>query len=345
MNILNTGVNPAGSCYVSSRNKGTDKLFVTNNNNYGITGEDSVSVFYIDDSGAYRSKVLNHSSFNQPYTATYDRFRNIVYISNSNSPSKPGEYGTITMVDATSLKIIGTIGDKTPENGGLDGPSGFAIYEDLAFVPNYGAPLGKKSGNGNSISVINLNTCKIIDTIVVDQAPACLTIDSEYLYVACYVDGNPGTGTLLKISLRNYSRRKRISGLSGPFNIVPFDGGLAVSNFGSNNFAPFGRTVSLIDTCEFRIIKNIDVGIQPSGLAVSKDKSILYVTCYNALYTGPNYTGLTAGMGSLATIDCKGCVIDTKFAGMAPGNVTIDRYGEYAYVSNYIGNCVTIIKL
>lgn len=67
-----------------------------------------------------------------------------------------------------------------------------------AYVINYGSPAGVGSGNGTTVSVVNLQTDSITGSpIIVDQAPAAIAIspDGKFVYTVNYVDGNPGTGT------------------------------------------------------------------------------------------------------------------------------------------------------
>lgn len=340
--ILNTGVNAAGSDIADNR-----YLFVANNNSYGIPNCDSVSVFDLKHNKIVT--VINDKSFNQPYTVTVDSYRDIAYITNSNTPLSKGDFGTITKIDTKRMKVIGTIGNKLPEKGGMDGPSSFVIYDDKAYVCNYGGPAGLTSGFGKTVSVVDLNSEEIIDTVEVDQAPAAAAISTcgNYLYVVCYVDGNPGTGTLNIVSLRHNKVVKKVGGLFGPFAVVSVRNYVAVTNFGSNNFAPFGTTVAIINPEQGGIIKEVNIGIQPSGLALTPNGRYLVATCYNSLYKDPvKFTGLTAGMGSLVYIDTKEWkqYLPATFVGLAPGNVTISKNGKYTYVSNYIGNNVTIVE-
>lgn len=345
MEMLSAGVNPAGSAITSDGRY----LYVANNNNYGIPGADNVTILDLSKGSVF--KTVNDVSFNEPYTVTIDKKRKTAYVTNSNTPVKSNEYGTVTKINIDNGKVSGVIGNKTVSDGGFDGPSSFTIHKNYAYVCNYGGPGGLKSGFGKTVSVVNLDTDEIIGTINVDQAPATSTVSpcGKYLYVACYVDGNPGTGTLQIFSTRSHRLIHRVNGLFGPFNIIALKRVVFVSNFGSNNFAPFGNTISVIDPKEGKIIKEVNVGIQPSGLAVTPDGNHLVVTCYNTLYSDPvNYNGLTAGMGSLVVLDTNNFKQKprfVKYAGMAPGNVTLSPNGKFAYVSNYIGNMVTIVCL
>ena len=81
---------------------------------------------------------------------------------------------------------------------------------------------------------------EIIETIEVDLAPASLVLShcQRLLYVICYVDGLPGTGTLNVIETKTNTIIAKVQGLFGPFGIALSKcGSLAyVTNFGSNNF-------------------------------------------------------------------------------------------------------------
>lgn len=135
---------------------------------------------------------------------------------------------------------------------GLDGPSGMVIKNDnlIAYVNNYGGPSGLGSGNGKTISVLNLLDKKIINTIQVDLAPAGLELskNNKKLYCYNYVDGNPGTGTINIIDTNTNLITNTINGFSGPFDfkISPTNNFAYVTNFGSNNFTPIGTTVSVV---------------------------------------------------------------------------------------------------
>jgi len=344
-----TGVTPAGSA-VTPNGK---FLYVANNNNYDIPDNYSVSVFNI------RTKMLvatiKDESFNQPYTITINKSGKIAYVTNSNTPLKKNFPGTITKINIRKNKVIGVIGDLTPSEGGLDGPSGMVIMDNLAYVNNYGGPGGVSSGNGSTVSVINLNTDKIIDTINVGLAPAAIDIspNGKYLYVANYVDGNNGTGTISVIKTKNNKLKSLIKGLSGPFaiSVTPNGKRLYVTNFGSNNFRPTGNTVSIIDTSCNSIIKTITVGIQPSGLAITPDGLYALVSNYNTLYAEfipPfTYNNLTPGQGTVNIIDvkCEELTSSVITVGQSPSNISISPDGKYAFVSNFIGNTVSVISI
>lgn len=143
----------------------------------------------------------------------------------------------------------------------------------IFYVNNYGASSGVGSGNGTTVSVVDLIHDKIVGPpITVGLAPASLAItpDRRYVYVANYVDGEPNTGTITKVRTRDNTVVATIGsfkeGFSGMFYIVIHPNGRKayVTNFGSNNFEPFGTTVSVVDLFTQTIEANVKLGIQPS---------------------------------------------------------------------------------
>ncbi len=333
----NVGVTPAGMA-VTPDNR---FVYVANNNNYGLADRDSVTV--IDAQTNLPVTTINDASFAQPYTISINPAGTRAYVTNSNACS-------ITIIDIATNTVTGTIA-----GGTLDGPSGMAITPDgsTGYVNNYGAPCGVGSGNGTTVSVINLNTNMITATLTVDQAPAALAItpDGAFVYVINYVDGNPGTGTINIIRTSdNTVLGTVITGFSGPFGIaITPDGNTAyVTNFGSNNFCPFGTTVSAVDLNSNTVVATIPIGIQPSGIAITPDGRYAYASSYNTLYMDPmNFTGLTAGKGTVSIIDIATNTLlpRTIEVGQSPANIAISSDGHFAYVSNFTSNVVNVIAL
>lgn len=332
---MNAGVNPAGLAILPNDHR----AYIANNNNYDIAGQDSVTVLNLKHNKFVTT--IQDPSFNEPYTVTINHKGTKAYVTNSNST-------TITIIDTSSNEVIGTI-------GGFDGPSGMVIIskKKIAYVNNYGGPEGVGSGNGTTVSVVDLASNSIIATITVGQAPAALALshDHRHVYVINYVDGNPGTGTMSIIDTRSNAVTSTVTGFSGPFGIAitPDDKYAYVTNFGSNNFAPFGTTVSIVRLdCRPHITHTIDLGsIQPAGIAIAPDGEHAYVTNYNTLYAGSNFTDLTAGQGtvSIINIDKKEVVSPTIAVDQSPANIAISHDGKFAYVTNYTSNTVDVIKL
>lgn len=330
---INVGVNPSGIAITP------DDLFayVANNNNYMIRDADSVSVINLTNNTL--ETIIYDVSFNQPYTVTINAAGTTAYVTNSNST-------TVSIIDLTHNTVSGLIGL-------FDGPSGLVIASDgiHAYVNNYGGPDGVGSGNGKTVSYVNLNSTVIEKTITVGVAPAALAItpDGAFVYVANYVSGEPGTGTISVIQTSTNTVVDTILGFSGPFAIaITPDGQYAyVTNFGSNNFAPVGNTVSVVDLTSNTIIATIPLGTQPAGIAITPDGSLAYVSNYNTLYAGPDYNGLTAGPGTVNIIDTQtnAVISPTIPVGLSPDAIAISHDGAYAYVTNYTSNTVNVIPI
>jgi YVTN family beta-propeller protein len=275
--------------------------------------------------------TIYHSSFNQPFTATIDKKRNLVYITNSNST-------TVSIIDAATRQVVGII-------DGFDGPSGLVIGHDgnFAYVNNYGAPGGVGSGNGTTISVVDLNTLSISETITVDLAPIAMAIGKcgDLLYSISYVDGLPGTGTMQVIDLETNLVSATVTGFSGPFGIDVSKKNAYITNFGSNNFAPYGTSVSVVNLVSLTISHTVEnVGIQPSGVVVYKSR--VYVTNYNSLYDGAT---LITGQGTVSVIDADSNKLlpITYEVDQAPANITAAN--NRLYVSNWTSNTVSVIPI
>lgn len=319
-----------------------DSLFayVANNNNAGLPNGDSVSVLNLTHNTL--QQTIHDSSLNEPYTITINAAGTKAYVTNSGS-------STVTIIDIASNAAIGTI-------SGFDGPSGFVITPDgnHAYVNNYGSAGGVGSGNGTTVSVVDLNTNAIVGSpLTVGRAPAALAItpDGAYVYVVSYIDGNLGTGTISVIKTSDNSvQLNAILGFSGPFAIAITPNGkyAYVTNFGSNNFSPVGTTVSVVSISSNTIVNTITLGIQPAGIAITPDGSYAYISNYSTVYNGMSFTDLTSSQG---TVDILSLPTNTVISpiigglGFAPDAIAISPNGQFAYVTNYSSNTVSVIAL
>lgn len=312
--------------------------YVANNNNDGIVNGDSVTVLDLLDNTVLTT--INDVSFDQPYTITINAAGTKAYVTNSAG-------STITIIDIATNTVTGTI-------TGFDGPSGMVIMPDgnTAYVNNYGSAGGVGSGNATTVRVVNLNTNSITGSaITVGLAPAALAISpgGAYVYSANYVDGNPTTGTVSVIQTSNNTVIRTITGFSGPFNIVITPNGKQayVTNFGSNNFFPYGTTVTVINLDTNRISATIPLGIQPAGVAITPNGQFAYVSNYNTLYLGAGFTDLTAGPGTVNIINTSTYEVlqRTLLVGGSPAAIAISSDGGCAYVTNYSDNTVSVINI
>ena len=349
ISTINVGITPAG---ISILPNGT-KAYVANNNNYGAIYEggtscNSVSVISLADPlFPVVTKTITDSSFNQPYTVTISLDGTKAYVTNSNG-------STITIINTSTDTVTGTI-------TGFDGPSGMVITPSgtTGYVNNYGGPIAG-SGNGTTVSVVNLNSNIITSTIPVGRAPAAIAIipttagnSGKYVYTANYITGlTDGTISVITTS-NNTSIVDAMGGLSGPFSIAITPNGLTalVTNFGSNNFSPFGTTLSVISLASPTaptITDTITLGIQPSGLAITPSGEWAYASNYNTQYMdNVHFTGLTAGTGSVNAINLSTLEVSPVniVVGQSPANIAITPDGNIALVSNFTSNTINVIAL
>lgn len=365
--VTTTGVNPTGIAITPDGKK----AYVANNANYGdytiITPpQDINTVTVLDLVTMLPIKTLTNPTpllyFNGAYIIAMNPAGTKAYVTNSGGT-------TVTVIDVTTDTVVAII-------TGFDGPSGIVITSDgkTGYVNNYGSGNPQQSGNGTTVRVVDLvNNVIIGSPITTGQAPAALAItpDNTFVYSANYVDGNPNTATLSKIQTSNNAVTTigpfSPNGFSGPFSIkITSDGTKAiVTNFGSNNFVPFGSTVSIVDLISATITATIPAGIQPAGLDITPDGKYAYFTNYNTLYayvsnqlpnpqtvpptTLPNFqfNNLTAGQGTVNIIDLatNTLVGPTIAVGQSPGNITISPDGSFALVAGYTSNTITVISV
>lgn len=311
--------------------------YVANNNNYGITDGDTVSV--IDLKHNLVKQTIFDASFDQPFRIAINPAGTKAYVANSNST-------TLSIIDTATNTVTGVI-------GGFDGPSGMVISPDgtTGYVNNYGGPEGVGSGNGNTVTVVDLVNNVATLMIIVGKAPAALAMspDGEFVYVIDYVDGNPGTGLMQVIQTSNNMVIATVTGFSGPFGIAitPCGKYAYITDFGSNNFDPIGTTVSVVKLSDNMIVDTIDLGIQPAGIAITPNGKYAYVTNFNGLYAGSNFTNLTFGEGTVNIIDLKKneVITPTIVVGQGPSYVAMSPCGKFAYVTNFTSNTVNVIAL
>lgn len=330
---INAGVNPGGMAITPD----SRIAYVANVNSYEVTNEHTVSIINLKTNAV--EATIRDPSFNEVYTITLNAKATKAFATNSNS-------STVSIIDTKTNQVSGVI-------HGFDGPSGMVIdhCRNIGYVNNYGGPEGVKSGNGRTISVLDLNTDTIVGTIEVDQGPVALAIapNGKFVYVINYVDGNPGTGTMNIIQTDINQVVGTIPGFFGPFGIALTPNGrfAYVTNFGSNNFDPIGTTVSVVNLKKRQITATIDLALQPAGIGITPDGRFAYATNYNTLYRHKDFTELTAGDGTVAIIDISRNEVlpQTIVVGASPARVTISPNGRFAYISNFTANTIDVIAL
>ena len=332
------GVNPT-SIAVSPKGK---FAYVTNSNGFGVTNQSTVSVLNLEEKCLW--KTIRDPSFVGPYRVAIDRTGTYAYVCNSGSPATSSALGTISKICCKTQQVVSVI-------SGFDGAGGIVLNRKgtVAYVTNYGAPGGLGSGNGHTVSVVDLKKGVIESTIETNQAPAALRLSpcGRVLYVVCYVDGAVGTGTLQAICTKSQQVWTTFSGFSGPFDIVlsPCGRYAFVSNFGSNNFDPIGTSVTVLDLYKNGKRCSVEVGLQPG--AMTTNGKYVFVGNYNALYASSNSQNLTYGEGTLSMIDVKKqkVVGRTIAIGQSPSGLTLSPDLKSLFVTKYAQNTVEEIPV
>lgn len=105
--------------------------------------------------------------------------------------------------------------------------------------------------------------------------------------------------------------------------------------------------MSVVDLRTIAISATITVGVQPSGVAITPDGRFVYVSNYNTLFEGPDFTDLTAFQGTVNIIDvATNTVMCPVFVvGSSPDALAISPNGRRAYVTNYTSNNVSVLDI
>ncbi len=195
-----------------------------------------------------------------------------------------------------------------PDIGGSPVPGGLTLNEkgDRIFVT---------LSRNNSLAVVNLATGSV-NEIGVGIAPYDVIYASPAkVYVTNWGGRRPGA----EESKYNTSGSQ-----------VLVDSITGIANNG---------TVSVIDPEQNKQVKEIEVGLHPSGLALSPDKSRLYVACSNSDVISVIDTGTDEVIESISVHRKKGTLF-----GSSPNDLTVSPDGRFLYVANGTENAVCVIS-
>lgn len=195
-----------------------------------------------------------------------------------------------------------------PAIGGDPGPGGVALNskEDRLFVT---------LSRNNSLGVVNLKD-QSVQEIPVGIAPYDVLPADE---VKAYVTNWGGRRPLKGESTYNTSG-----------SLVLVDPVTGVANNGS---------VSVIDLKSNKVVKEIQVGLHPSGMVLNKDKSLLYVACANS--------------DQIFVIDTRKDEVKSEISvhlkketpfGSAPNALVLSPDGKKLYVANGTDNAICVIE-
>jgi YVTN family beta-propeller protein len=250
----------------------------------------------------------------------------------SEDPCTP--YGAAVMPDGSSILITcrdeDTVAELTNANFAGSGtplfaevgdqPRGVAIEPngDYAYVANFG---------GDSVSVINIGTHTVTETVPVGDGPwgvAAIHDRSEErtkVYVTNYLDG---TVTVIVHDGAEINTQTITGVGTGPIGIAGTPDGRYV--YVANYTNGLVGTVAVIRTSDDTISDRITVGRGPWGVAVGAQGAYVYVT---------NSDNLSNSVTLIRTSD--NAAVGTHAVGNLPQGVAAPKYGDFAYVINQEG--------
>jgi YVTN family beta-propeller protein len=196
----------------------------------------------------------------------------------------------------------------SPAIGGYTVPGGFALNEQQSVIY-------VTLNRNNTLAVVN-QTMMTVKEIPVGIAPyeVVLATDSK-----AYVSNWGG---------RQPDDRESTYNTSGSQVLVDSETGIA-----SNG------TVSVVDLEAGKLVKDIEVGLHPSGMVLSADGTRLFVACANSDIVSVINTGTDEVIEEISVHLEK----DLPF-GSAPNALAVSRDGKYLYVANGTDNAVCVIR-
>jgi YVTN family beta-propeller protein len=167
----------------------------------------------------------------------------------------------VQVIDADSGKVIGDI-------PGTEGVHGIALadYLNVGFTSN---------GKSNSVTVFDLNTLKVIETIKISgQNPDVIIYEPKSKHVISF-NGRSSNATVIDL----VARKEIVTiGLPGKPELAVFDdSGNVFVNIEDKN------EIIVIDTSSNKVIKTFALGqgVEPTGLAIDKKNGRLFSVCAN----------------------------------------------------------------
>ncbi|MEJ7766238.1 MAG: bifunctional YncE family protein/alkaline phosphatase family protein [Chitinophagaceae bacterium] len=187
-------------------------------------------------------------------------------------------------------------------------PGGFDIDEkkELIYVA---------LNRNNTVGIVNMNTGKLQTQVPVGVAPYSVTIKGSKAYVTNWGGRRPRPGD---------------QSASSSNSMVVID---------KNGIASTG-TVSVINLVNNKVIAEITVNLHPCGMALSQDKSLLYVANANSDLVSVIDTRTDKVINK---ISCK--PMEEIPFGSAPNDVVTSADGKTLYVANGGDNLLAVIDL
>lgn len=202
---------------------------------------------------------------------------------------------------------------------GID-PSPMALPNDIAINKEAGENYLYVVLNGNSqLTKIKLSDKKIIWTTATGMAPFGIAIAGNNAYVTNWAGPVPSDVS------------KETAGV--PYANVYIDPRTGATSSG---------TVSIIDLETGKLQNEIEVGLHPNAILVSKDQQFVYVANGNS----DNISVISTSKNKVVdSISVRLRSEENNFSGDSPNALAIDNSNSTLYVANGMDNAVAVIKL
>ena len=224
--------------------------------------------------------------------------------------------GQMSILETKSLTV------KSPITGLGANPFG------LAVTPN-GKEVWIANTTGNTVSVFDIKTSKLLTAITVGGGPADVAPNGKTAYVA---NSDDSTVSVVKVAKRTVE--------GSPISVGSEPEALVVSPDGKKLYTVNLNTVSVIDLATgntTNLSMGATLGFRP---AFTPDGKYLYVPLWNP--TNQNTEPGTIVLISTASDTVVGTPVTV---GIQPDNVVISHNGRRAYVTNRLSNTVTVIAI
>jgi YVTN family beta-propeller protein/uncharacterized repeat protein (TIGR03803 family) len=243
-------------------------------------------------------------STSQPQTLSITQTGPFAYVANLNS-------NTVSMISVPTGQVVNNI----PVG---PGPNGVAISPD-------GTQVYVSNNLGNAVAVIDTASSTVVATIPVQSAPSAMafTPDGTAVYV---VNGSSNSVSVINTTSQTVVATVPVQ--SNPVGVAMASTSIGafayVTNSGSN-------TVSVIAVGSSpTVVKTINVGSVPLGVAAAPNSSLVYVG---------NSAANNISAISVATNSVKATIP----VGTAPSNIAFTPDSSMAYVTNSTSNTVSVI--
>ncbi|MBI4229174.1 MAG: beta-propeller fold lactonase family protein, partial [Deltaproteobacteria bacterium] len=230
--------------------------------------------------------------------------------------TQPGVYVANNAADTLSVIDPLTQTEVARSSDVGDGPNGIAVSPDgrRIYITNF---------SDDTISVLNTENLKLVDTFASGDGPQFLAISSDgaRLYVP---NRNENSVSILETSNNTLVDTVNVGNLPFGVAVDPLGTNIYVSNTSSDN-------VSVIDSLSNSVIATIMVGDGPRHIAVSPDGTRAYVANW--------------GDDTVSIIDTiSHTVVETVNVGNGPYGVAFSPDGGNVYISHDLDVIVSVIE-